>query len=602
MPLFFEIVVQRIAAHPFAETEVLFGLKTVAAWRFDMTESRESRKMECFVFVLFVISISVISYFHEPWLDEAQAWMIAREASLWEILFQVPHTEGHPPLWHLILLPFAKGGVPYEIGIKSIAVLISTGAAGLVLFCSPFAKGVRCLLPFTYFFFYQYGVIARPYGLMLVTLLLVACVYSQRNVKPWKFVLLLGALCLTSAYGIVFAGGICVVWLLEIWKKQSIFKFVKKFLHDRRFAALLVLLLFAVCLILEIWPGKDTYTGARYYENGMLFKTVFVFFVLPVESLFGQCITSYASIGNIRYSTGAFVIEIILGILLWGLLIWYGRKKKTLLLLLIPVCLFDVFAVTVYLYIHHIGVIFLYLIFWYWICVDKAIVGEQKGKEWGFWGVNLPERDFLLLQRIGKALPYIFVLVSVWWNLSASVAEVRENYGYASGVVEFLTEHDMMGLNILAEWKSGRNADGKTYYEDSDCRYVTVAMLPYLTDQQINHLLQYGEKPYYNSNIPADEERNQYNYQLWASRGVPDVVIGTCELEEVYDGKVTMRDYTPVAEIPTNFIWKNLVTRQYLFIYLKTDLLEQYHVTSLLEQEGNHYINNRVPLQTEGEE
>src|SRR4051812_40575150 len=48
---------------------------------------------------------------HEPWFDEAQAWLIARDATLWEILGRMSY-EGSPPLWHLLLAPLAKAGAP----------------------------------------------------------------------------------------------------------------------------------------------------------------------------------------------------------------------------------------------------------------------------------------------------------------------------------------------------------------------------------------------------------------------------------------------------------------------------------------------------------
>lgn len=567
-----------------------------------MTGEKESAKAEKLIFLLFIASVSVVACFHEPWLDEAQAWMISRESSLWDILFIIPHTEGHPPLWHLMLFPLAHANVPFEIGIKGIAVVVSAAAAGLVLFRSPFPRGVRCLLPFTYFFFYQYGVISRPYGLMLLAFLLAAGTYTGRNEKPWRHVLSLALLCLTSAYGIVFAGGICIVWLLEIWQKRPIVEFMKEFLHDRRFFALLFLLLLAVCLILEIMPGEDTYTRAAYYENGMLFKILFLFLALPAEALAGQCLTSYSSIGNVKYSLPSFAIELVLGILLWGLFVYYGRKKKKLLLLVVPVFLFDVFACAVYMYIHHIGLLFLYLVFWYWVCLsqpacskdsvaDPVMESRREESAAGSAKKFLSEKDRLLLCRAGKAIPYLLCIVSVCWSLSASFLDIRGNYGYGRGVVNFLREHNMMECKIIAEWKSGRNPDGRTYYSDSNCFVVTIAMMPYLSREEMHSLVQHREQPGYNTNIPADEKKNRQNYQTWASQGIPDVVIGTCEIGEVYGGKVSMADYTPVAEIPTGFIWKNLVGRQYLCIYLRTDLLGQYHMAPLAGRTSTRHGN-----------
>lgn len=101
--------------------------------------------------------------FHEPWYDEAEAWQIARCASVKDILFTIPHYEGHPPLWHLILAIPAKLNLPYELSLSLISLLFSALAVALFLKYAPFPKWVKVFVPFTYFAFYQYSVIARPY-------------------------------------------------------------------------------------------------------------------------------------------------------------------------------------------------------------------------------------------------------------------------------------------------------------------------------------------------------------------------------------------------------------------------------------------------------
>ena len=65
--------------------------------------SRETGKAEILALLLYIIGTVLVSCFHEPWFDEAQAWLIARSASLYEILFEIPHYEGHPQMWHLPL-------------------------------------------------------------------------------------------------------------------------------------------------------------------------------------------------------------------------------------------------------------------------------------------------------------------------------------------------------------------------------------------------------------------------------------------------------------------------------------------------------------------
>ena len=111
----------------------------------------KSKVIECFFFILFMVLTIIMYIYHEPWYDEIQAWMVASDASVGEMIWHLPHYEGHPPFWTLLLALFAKTGVPMEIGLRIPAFLFSSAAAGVVIFKAPFKKWIRCLIPFTYF-------------------------------------------------------------------------------------------------------------------------------------------------------------------------------------------------------------------------------------------------------------------------------------------------------------------------------------------------------------------------------------------------------------------------------------------------------------------
>ena len=131
----------------------------------------EKKTAECVLLCGYILALAAFMYFHEPWYDEAQAWLIARDGSLRDLLFVIPHYEGHPPLWFGILAVFAKAGADFDLTIKLLTLIINAGAMAVLLFRSPFPRVVRAVLPFTYFLFYQHGVICRPYSLLLLGLL-----------------------------------------------------------------------------------------------------------------------------------------------------------------------------------------------------------------------------------------------------------------------------------------------------------------------------------------------------------------------------------------------------------------------------------------------
>ena len=73
------------------------------------------------VLLIYVVLIFIVVLNHEQWADEAQAWLLARDSSLFGLLFKNMRYEGHPPLWHLILmLPSRLLPVPrYQYHIRT---------------------------------------------------------------------------------------------------------------------------------------------------------------------------------------------------------------------------------------------------------------------------------------------------------------------------------------------------------------------------------------------------------------------------------------------------------------------------------------------------
>lgn len=200
------------------------------SWAF----SKEHGKCDVITLIIYLLGVCTVSFFHEPWFDEAQAWAIARSGSLKEILFEIPHYEGHPPLWDLILLPFAKLGAPYELSLAIVNIFFMTLAVAVLLFKSPFPKLIRCLLPFNFFLFYQYGVISRPYCILVLAIFLAAVCYKNRNEHPVKYLLCLALMCAVHSYGIMIAGGLCIVWLIEIFIEYKKSGKLAGILKDRR--------------------------------------------------------------------------------------------------------------------------------------------------------------------------------------------------------------------------------------------------------------------------------------------------------------------------------------------------------------------------------
>lgn len=191
---------------------------------------------------------------HEPWFDEVQAWFLARDASPWDIVWKYARYEGSPSLWHLLLIIPAKAGAP-AVALNFISAALALVGAVLLLFRSPFPLVLRALLPATFFFFYQYGIVARNYALLMPLLWLVAVVYPRRFEHPWRYVGMLILITHVSLHASWMGGSLMLCFLWEAWKREKwplvrLAPFTLAFAADTAF------------IVAQLWPPADLYGPA----------------------------------------------------------------------------------------------------------------------------------------------------------------------------------------------------------------------------------------------------------------------------------------------------------------------------------------------------
>ena len=546
----------------------------------------EGKKLEWVGLILFAIAYAVISAFHEPWFDEAQAWQIAKCASLREMLLEIPHYEGHPPLWHLILAIPAKLGVPFEIGLKTVGFLISTTSAALMLFRSRLPRLLRLTLPFTYFFFYQYGIIVRPYGLMLLILLLLGMELGERNEHPWRIALLLGTLCLTGAYGMVFAGGIAICFLWELWREKGLRRFWKELFRDGRTISLLALLIWAILLIWEMLPAEDAFAVHIQSKASFPLRAFCALFTFPVECFLSTSSwfsMEQVSLQAIEASPAQLILCAVLGLILWFGLVCASSKKEVKFLV-IPYALLAAFAATVYFSTHHIGVVFTLVLFWAELTSrekEQMEIGKTVSSR-----IAKGQRDKALFRQAGIVLLVACMVIPLYWSVSASIHEIQKNYAFARSMAAFLQEQGLdSGTRIFAPYSYGGSifpeAEGNEDYICTDIIGGAVPLNAYF-DRNIVFNLNNGndEEAYVHYKI-ANYEESRAKVADWREMGPPDVVIGFPALESVYGDSVSSADYTCVYKRNISFLWKNTANNGYSVIYVRNDLLDRYDLEAV---------------------
>ena len=165
------------------------------------------------VFAAYLVFNGILLSRHEPWRDEANVWLMARELSPIELFAEIRY-QGHPCLWYLIVMPFAKAGLPFwSIGLISYFIMAVT--AGIYLFKAPVHPAVKGLSLFCPAFSYFYADIARNYCLIALILILLAVCYPKRNEKSFCYGLLLGLLVQADTIAMAAAGMISLMWLCE---------------------------------------------------------------------------------------------------------------------------------------------------------------------------------------------------------------------------------------------------------------------------------------------------------------------------------------------------------------------------------------------------
>jgi hypothetical protein len=156
---------------------------------------------------------------HEPWWDEAQAWLIARDATMTDLFTERLAYEGHPPLWYLVLAIPAKAGLPYK-SMHVVAALIAITGVALLQRQRNVPLPIRILLPFTFYFAYQFTVVARSYVILGALLIAVAAIYDRRSERFWLFVAILLAMANVSIHGTGIASALALLFALDDWRAR----------------------------------------------------------------------------------------------------------------------------------------------------------------------------------------------------------------------------------------------------------------------------------------------------------------------------------------------------------------------------------------------
>lgn len=233
-----------------------------------MKEFVKKNKVNLVIMLCYSIITFIILLFHESWRDEAQAWLIARDLNIIDIFVQMKY-EGHPVIWYLILVPFAKLGLPY-IFVKIVSWLICNIAVWLILKKAPFNLILKILFIFSMPMIYLYPSISRSYCLIPLAITIVAIYFGQRHEKTIQYILSILFIANTHVimYGMV--GILLLLFYIEelIQNRKTNSKEQKK----KVYISLIVIIVGLILTLIPILISMTTNTDVSLTSNTSIFE------------------------------------------------------------------------------------------------------------------------------------------------------------------------------------------------------------------------------------------------------------------------------------------------------------------------------------------
>ncbi|MES2778999.1 MAG: hypothetical protein V4651_03780 [Bacteroidota bacterium] len=333
-----------------------------------MPEAKELFK-SIVVTLLFLTIVLLGAYYHEPWRDEIQAWMIATDAGSIEQLFGNFRYEGHPMLWYVML--YYVGYITHDILAMQ---LLSVGIATLSVFffCrfSPFSWLQKTLFSFGFYPLFQYCILSRSYGLILLFVVLYVCLISMnpKSIGSWIVLVLMAN---TSATGCVLSVSFALTLLMQ---EKMRGKIVKTIILENINGLLLLLggLVFAAW---QIYPEPDNTYSAK-------------FSIAQFKMIFSQLHDSYFYIAYwpdmVKWSTiymrDMHPLDLVISLVTFSLFAVLFSKRKNVLFFYT----FSTLTMLLFLTISNmfsarfIGHFYLILIAAYWLMMKEEKIENKK--------------------------------------------------------------------------------------------------------------------------------------------------------------------------------------------------------------------------------
>jgi hypothetical protein len=375
--------------------------------------------------VPFLILCYVQIWHHVLWRDELNALAITWASPTIPSLFWHIHHEGHPWLWYVILW-IPSRFTQSVLVLKYVEGIVSTAIILFVALRAPFRTWEKALILAGYFFVFEYTVISRMYGVMLLLFVL----YLDRRVRkagsPIASAVLLGLVASVDTIGIILSLALILEYACAIYMRG-------KPLFSRKTAAIAAGV-YAAILAFALWsakPAKDISwrTTGRPFKDAKnmshLYEAFLRYVILPflsVKSPRSHFFWNPWLHRNLFLYTAPML-------LILGLLYWSFRGRWNLLVMIGP----TIVAGTLLSHLiypgseRHFGMVFLAFVAAAWIARANA--------------------PLILLPWPVYALMGLSALSSVW----AVIGSWERPFSYDKAAAEWIVRSHLDGMPLVTE-------------------------------------------------------------------------------------------------------------------------------------------------------
>ena len=286
-----------------------------------LTERKKDLLLRWAVLLAYAAATLVFTLRHEPWADELQAWLIARDSTVPEI-FSAMKWEGHFVPWYLMLHVFAANGAPV-LFMNLLSWAFLTAAAAFLVFRGPFTLPMKALVLCSSGMLFWYPVVSRCYAPIPLLLFLLAALWRDRLTRPVLFGFLIALLTNTHAYLEGFCGAVFVLWAYDAWKLRA---GLPRPRLKRIVAGLAVAAAGALFAFAQVAPGVFSARSVGNQRFWPMKMNLFERIATAMVDFAG----STKEVSNVRFPP----LEYLWVALALLLVVWFVRRRRTFLLYL----------------------------------------------------------------------------------------------------------------------------------------------------------------------------------------------------------------------------------------------------------------------------